>query len=119
VNTILSPKIFQIVIVVSGIWLVLWLAQKISGPMLCVFILGTIAAGMVWDYLNEQQEQYSNFQLATANANCRIAEANTVTSQTQLAISMERTKQVKWGLLSGVVGLVGGLLKFIPHWFGH
>ena len=118
-TSMLSPKIFQIVLLVSGIWLLLWLANKIGGTMLLVAVLGTFAVGMIWDALNEQMERIAKRQLAIANANCGIAALNARTSQNQLAASIERTKQLKWGLLSGVIGLIGVLVKIAPHWFGH
>ena len=99
---------------VCGIWLVLWLAKRLSGTAFAVLCICTYIAYLVIDSWITSQWDYAKLSYATAGRNERA-------SQQYLAASTEQTRQAKLKLTVALVGLVVVLIKFLPlvlHWFG-
>lgn len=111
----LKSTLFQIAVVISGIWVVLWFAKKISGTSFLVCLALTYVSYLIIDSWLEHKERRTQLAYDTAGCNERA-------SQYQLAAAVEQTRHARWIFFAKLIGAILLLFKLLPvlvHWLHH
>jgi hypothetical protein len=111
----LTLGLVRIAFALSGIWIVLWLAKKISVPTLIVCLLCTYIGYQILKLVFQSMQDSVRVAYATAGRNERL-------SQNLLVASTEQTQQCRWKFYTTILIVIGAVLKYLPvliQWLHH